>query len=227
MKSIREDWHPSGQWVKFNYDCTYSHSHDGIDLILSKYHATCRPEWLDIHNPVWFSDWSGSIIIQNTLRFIAPDLIDEKLKLDQVGDGMVPSGIKPLPYPMLIHTCYSVSMGQCKKDITPLLTQWNYVFLALTHRYGIVGWQYIDDWSIFSDCHHAKPDVSSSSGASRSATGGNHPTDLWFTWISAASGKWCLWSHRHSSNNLSWTTEKHQRQSQSGTSQDWEDQRKQ
>ena len=26
-------------------------------------------------------------------------------------------------------------MGQCKKDVTPLLTQWSYVFLALTHRY--------------------------------------------------------------------------------------------
>ena len=26
-------------------------------------------------------------------------------------------------------------MGLCKKDITPLLTHWSYVFLALTHRY--------------------------------------------------------------------------------------------
>ena len=26
------------------------------------------------------------------------------------------------------------SMGQWKKDVTPLLTQWSYVFLALTHR---------------------------------------------------------------------------------------------
>ena len=26
-------------------------------------------------------------------------------------------------------------MGQCKKDITPLLTHWSYVFLALTHQY--------------------------------------------------------------------------------------------
>ena len=27
------------------------------------------------------------------------------------------------------------SMGQCKKDVTPLLTHWSYVFLALTHRF--------------------------------------------------------------------------------------------
>ena len=27
--------------------------------------------------------------------------------------------------------------GQCKKDITPLLMHWSYVFLALTHRYVI------------------------------------------------------------------------------------------
>ena len=28
----------------------------------------------------------------------------------------------------------SNSMGLCKKDVTPLLTHWSYVFLALTHR---------------------------------------------------------------------------------------------
>ena len=28
-----------------------------------------------------------------------------------------------------------ISMGWCKKDVTPLLTHWIYVFLALTHRY--------------------------------------------------------------------------------------------
>ena len=26
------------------------------------------------------------------------------------------------------------SMGECKKDVTPLLTHWSYIFLALTHR---------------------------------------------------------------------------------------------
>ena len=29
----------------------------------------------------------------------------------------------------------TISMSQCKKDVTPLLTQWGYVFLALTHLY--------------------------------------------------------------------------------------------
>ena len=28
-----------------------------------------------------------------------------------------------------------ILMGWCKKDVTPLLTHWNYVFLALTHQY--------------------------------------------------------------------------------------------
>ena len=28
-----------------------------------------------------------------------------------------------------------ISMGHCKKDVTPLLTHWSYVFLAITHRY--------------------------------------------------------------------------------------------
>ena len=28
-----------------------------------------------------------------------------------------------------------ISMGQCRNDVTPLLTHWSYVFLALIHRY--------------------------------------------------------------------------------------------
>ena len=32
------------------------------------------------------------------------------------------------------------SMGYCKKDITPLLTHWSYVFLALTHWIESVPW---------------------------------------------------------------------------------------
>ena len=28
-----------------------------------------------------------------------------------------------------------ISMGWCKKDVTPLLTHWSYVFLPLSHRY--------------------------------------------------------------------------------------------
>ena len=35
----------------------------------------------------------------------------------------------------LHHVKRSLSMGQCKKDVTPLLTHWSSVFLALTHRY--------------------------------------------------------------------------------------------
>ena len=33
-------------------------------------------------------------------------------------------------------------MGQCKKDITPVLTHWSYIFLALTHQYTeSIKWQ--------------------------------------------------------------------------------------
>ena len=34
-----------------------------------------------------------------------------------------------------IGTANSISVGWCKKDVTPLLTHWSYVFLALTHGY--------------------------------------------------------------------------------------------
>ena len=32
-----------------------------------------------------------------------------------------------------IKACYR-AMGECKKDVTPVLMHWSYVFLALTHR---------------------------------------------------------------------------------------------
>ena len=39
-----------------------------------------------------------------------------------------------------IGTCtvMTISMGWCKKDVTPLLIHWSYVFLALTHRYDAI-----------------------------------------------------------------------------------------
>ena len=37
------------------------------------------------------------------------------------------------------------SMGFCKKDITPLLTHWSYVFLALTH-WDDIYWHLIPIW---------------------------------------------------------------------------------
>ena len=35
-------------------------------------------------------------------------------------------------------SCNNTSMGLCKKDVTPLLTHWSYVFRALTHRHVYV-----------------------------------------------------------------------------------------
>ena len=43
-----------------------------------------------------------------------------------------------------------ISMGQCKKDVTPLLTHWSYIFLALTHRY-VVQIQPMRSWCV---THH-------------------------------------------------------------------------
>ena len=36
---------------------------------------------------------------------------------------------------MMVNYMYIISMGYCKKDITPLLSHWSYVFLALTHQH--------------------------------------------------------------------------------------------
>ena len=37
-----------------------------------------------------------------------------------------------------IFSPHCISMGLCKKDVTPLLSHWSYVFLSLTHRYEVV-----------------------------------------------------------------------------------------
>ena len=51
-----------------------------------------------------------------------------------------PSTTKPCAYFLGYTVLWSwilgtyMSMGLCEKDVTPLLTHWSYVFLALTHR---------------------------------------------------------------------------------------------
>ena len=54
-----------------------------------------------------------------------------------LGNDLVPSGIKQFPEPILTKSYDTMSMDQCKKDVTPLLTHWSYVFLTLTHRYVV------------------------------------------------------------------------------------------
>ena len=46
-----------------------------------------------------------------------------------------------------------MSMGWCKKDVTPLLTHWSYVFLALTHRCNhddVIKWKHFPRYWPFS-----------------------------------------------------------------------------
>ena len=38
----------------------------------------------------------------------------------------------------------TIEMGLCKKDVTPLLTHWSYIFLALTYWYDNT--LYLDVW---------------------------------------------------------------------------------
>ena len=44
----------------------------------------------------------------------------------------------------IITQCMPIMMGLCKKDVTPLLTHWSCIFLALSHRYVLdfqTSWQ--------------------------------------------------------------------------------------
>ena len=64
--------------------------------------------------------------IQNEQQLVGDNLkciiLTKKKVLFQISLKLVP------------HGSIDNTMGYCKKDITPLLTHWSYVFLALTHR---------------------------------------------------------------------------------------------
>ena len=53
--------------------------------------------------------------------------------VDQI-HGLVQERRNSIANTLELHlSCSNLSMGKCKKDVTPLLTHWSYVFLALTH----------------------------------------------------------------------------------------------
>ena len=63
--------------------------------------------------------------------------------------------------PLIWWHCYflalqirTISIGYCKKDVTPLLTHWSYIFLALTHWYDDIATFWL--WQILlSQCTRA------------------------------------------------------------------------
>ena len=51
-----------------------------------------------------------------------------------------PAGMLPLlhlEFAIKATSNWLISMGWYKKDVTPVLTHWSYVFLALTHRFDV------------------------------------------------------------------------------------------
>ena len=61
-------------------------------------------------------------------------------KIMFVGIGIPTISLRWSDHCLRLMTGKSISirlMGHCKKDITPLLTHWSYVFLALTHQDGV------------------------------------------------------------------------------------------
>ena len=80
-----------------------------------------------------------------------------------------------------LHCSSIISMGYCKKDVTTLLTYWSYLFLALTHQYGINHENFVNliqQWALVQSiclvCSH--------------------------TYLPSTVGTWCergWWDHRH------------------------------
>ena len=79
---------------------------------------------------------------------------------------------------------YVESMGECKKDVTPLLTHWSYVFLPLTHRNVVNGlyccfstWEWDGQSGPLSTCHRTVL-RSHSTGSRRFQVSGAHRKGL-------------------------------------------------
>ena len=53
-----------------------------------------------------------------------------------------------LTEPELTKTHDTIPLGWCKKDVTPLLKHLSYIFLALTHRYGIGSQQCVNNHTL-------------------------------------------------------------------------------
>ena len=84
-----------------------------------------------------------------------------------------------------------ISMGLCKKDITPVLTHWSYVFLALTHR--SVNWEYILQFNYMgplpASCHMPMINIYQAGSSERSRA------LCWIYWCSSfTSPYWSGWS---------------------------------
>ena len=107
---------------------------------------TLRPEKNDWH----FADKIFNSVQFSTLSQVVPRYpTDKNWSTINIGsdNGLAPDrGAMPLPKPMkTLHSrfcevslwlvMYTYINGLMHKDITPLLTHWSYIFLALTHRY--------------------------------------------------------------------------------------------
>ena len=72
--------------------------------------------------------WQTLVIIHHNILHITRHYsINENLGQNELHKGWWPIG------------SHHSLMGKCKKDVTPLLTHWSYIFLALTHHVNL--WQ--------------------------------------------------------------------------------------
>ena len=88
-----------------------------------------------------FCIWHNSSAVVAWTKFSSDIMTNNGVTLNHISHQIWISMEKSVnemgPESKLTSISVTILMGQCKKDVTPLLTHWSYVFLALTHWYGI------------------------------------------------------------------------------------------
>ena len=114
-------------------------------------YSITRPQWVNPYNAKFILEIINLYIRMfhnfSTLRWWNHTSWKTMTYLSCIDNAMVADDLETqgarTQFPGLIITCQIklnetgriIPMGQCKKDVIPLLTHWSYVFLTLTHRY--------------------------------------------------------------------------------------------
>ena len=116
-------------WVR-SWRCSCLVTWFCYQLIAKPGNKTAAPLWPD---PYWFFFFKRDVCtVDITWTCLLKQSLDQPAE-NKHGSWQGYSLTKCTTGPSILATY--ILMGKCKKDVTPLLMHWSFVFLALTHQY--------------------------------------------------------------------------------------------